>query len=79
MKSNPALRETPRSQPAAVIPAQQEPSILSWLEGTNRLLERESSGNPFATEDEEEEITELMDGSDDSFEDDDDDDLDLDD
>ncbi|TVQ21625.1 MAG: DUF3134 domain-containing protein [Leptolyngbya sp. DLM2.Bin15] len=79
MKNNPALRESPRSQPAGVIPAQRDASILSWLEGTNRLLERETVGNPLATEEEEEEITELIDSNDDSFDDDDDDDLDLDD
>ncbi|HEY9817525.1 MAG TPA: DUF3134 domain-containing protein [Candidatus Obscuribacterales bacterium] len=78
MKNNPALRESPRSQPAGVIPAQRDASILDWLEGTNRLLERETVGNPFGPE-EEEEITELMDSNDDSFDDDDDDDLDLDD
>lgn len=77
MKTNPALSEQPRNRPAAVIPVQRDASILAWLEGTNRLLERDASTSVFGTEEEDEEIDELMDGEDDGF--DDDDDLDLDD
>lgn len=75
---NPALHEQPRSQPAAVIPVQRDASILDWLEGTGRLLARETGEAGF--QEEEEEINELMAGDDNSFDldDDDDDSLDLD-
>jgi hypothetical protein len=75
---NPALHEQPRSQPAAVIPVQRDASILDWLEGTGRLLSRESNETSFLED--EEEINELMAGDDNSFDldDDDDDSLDLD-
>ncbi|BAU41649.1 DUF3134 domain-containing protein [Thermoleptolyngbya sichuanensis A183] len=76
---NPALREIPRNQPAEVIPLQRDASILDWLEGTGRLLARESGDFDFS--DDEEEINELMAGEDNSYDldDDDDDVLDLDD
>lgn len=74
---NPALYEVPRNQPAPVIPPQRDASILDWLEGTGRLLSRDSSSYDYR--DDEEEINELMAGEDNSFEidDDDDDALDL--
>jgi len=81
MKHNPALREAPRSEPASVIPSTGESSILAWLEGTNRLLERDSVASSMS-DTEEKEIDELMDGDDDDDDDndyDDDDNLDLDD
>jgi hypothetical protein len=76
---NPALHQVPRSQPAAPIPLQRDASILDWLEGTGRLLSREVGDFDYAGD--EEEITELMSGDDNSFDldDDDDDSLDLDD
>jgi hypothetical protein len=76
---NPALYEVPRNQPAPVIPPQRDASILDWLEGTGRLLARDSAVYDYR--DDEEEINELMAGDDNSFEidDDDDDALDLDD
>jgi hypothetical protein len=71
---NRALREEPRNQPAAVIPLQRDASILDWLEGTGRLLARDS--HDFDYRDDEAEINELMAGEDNSFDiDDDDDDL----
>ena len=75
---NPALHEQPRHQPAAVIPVQRDSSILDWLEGTGRLLSRETG--EISILDDEEEINELMAGDDNSFDldDDDDDALDLD-
>jgi hypothetical protein len=80
MKHNPALREAPRSEPASVIPAAGNSSILAWLEGTNRLLERDSVASKMS-DTEEEEIDELMDGddNDDDNDYDDDDNLELDD
>jgi hypothetical protein len=76
---NPALHEIPRNQPAAPIPLQRDASILDWLEGTGRLLSRETVEVDFLNE--EEEINELMAVDDASFDidDDDDDALELDD
>lgn len=82
MTYNPSLRTIPRDQTADVLPTQQEPSILTWLEGTGRLKPREVVVAVTAKEEEEsEEIDDLMGDSDKSFDtdDDDDDDLDLDD
>lgn len=77
---NPSLRQEPRHEPAAVIPIEQESSILDWLEENGRLLARDDQEENLLLEDEEE-ITELM-GVDDStyddIEDDDDDVVDLD-
>jgi hypothetical protein len=74
---NPSLRQEPRTQRAAVIPMQQESSILDWLESSGRLLARDNADFDYL--DDEEEINELMDGEGSSaFDtDDDDDDLDL--
>lgn len=69
---NPALRELPRNQPAAVIPPQRDASILDWLENTGRLLAREVSDPDYR--DDEAEINELMSAEDNSFDADDDDD-----
>jgi Protein of unknown function (DUF3134) len=70
---NPALHETPREQPAAVIPVQRDASILDWLEGTGRLLAREPAEIDLLRDDEAE-INELMASDDSSFDLDDDDD-----
>ncbi len=73
---NPSLREYPRRQPAQVIPLQRDASILGWLESTGRLLARDSQDFDYL--DNEEEISDLMGGDDDSYDlDDDDDELDL--
>ncbi len=69
---NPSLREEPRHQPAGVIPLQQEPSILDWLQRTGRLLDRDSNEPGYL--DEEEDISDLMSGDEGGFDDDDDDD-----
>ena len=78
MTYNPSLREIPRRQPADVLPTQQEPSILVWLEGTGRLKPREDA---LVTKDEadNEEISDLMGDSDKDFDEDDDMELDEDD
>ncbi len=73
---NPALRQQPRSQPASVIPPQENASILAWLESSGRLLAREA-GDPDFRENEEE-ISALMSGEESDY-DDDDDSMDLDD
>ncbi|MEO1093430.1 MAG: DUF3134 domain-containing protein [Cyanobacteria bacterium J06638_28] len=72
MTYNPSLREIPRDQPADVLPTQQEPSIMTWLEGTGRLKPREEV--VIKSEDKEaesEEIDDLMGDGDKSFDDDD--------
>ncbi len=76
MTYNPSLRQEPRSQRAAVIPMQQEASILDWLERSGRLLARDNADYDYL--DEEDEINEIMANDADAFDiDDDDDDLDL--
>ena len=63
---NPSLTEQPRYQVADVLPSQQQPSILDWLENSGRLLARE----PHEADDySDEEITELMSGEDSSYQD----------
>ncbi len=80
---NPALREQPRHRPAAVIPLNQESSILAWLEQTGRMVPRDTQDDKFSND--EEEVVDLI-GSEgilDDFSDDlsddlsDDDDLEL--
>lgn len=57
---NPALQQEARYEPASVIPLKQDLSLLDWLESHGRLIPREDQ-EPEDTE-EEEELTELMDG-----------------
>ena len=52
---NPSLRAQPLSELAPVIPPNTKSSILNWLEGTGRLMDRE----PTETKVEEEEIEEI--------------------
>ncbi len=76
MKTNPALSQESRYEPAAVIPLKRGSSLLTWLQANGRLLPREQveSAEPLL-EESEEEIAGLMgvDDSDDDFEPDDDD------
>lgn len=67
---NPALQQQSRDQLAPVIPPQRDASILDWLEGTGRLLDRDNVEAAFP--DEEAEINDLMAGEDDSFDEEDD-------
>ena len=69
---NKALIEYPREQNAPVIPRDKDSSILGWLEGTGRLIQRDTQ-EPNTIGDEEE-IAALMAGEDQNFDDDDDDD-----
>ncbi|OIP75587.1 MAG: hypothetical protein AUK48_07270 [Oscillatoriales cyanobacterium CG2_30_44_21] len=71
--NNPALQVQRRNQPAAVIPTQQQVSILDWLESTGRLIAREGTESTLKFDDEAEELSELMLGDDPSYVDDDDD------
>lgn len=58
---NPSLRSQPLEQLAPVIPPKQNASILNWLEGTGRLMERDIVEGPGLEDEEEmEEITALM-------------------
>ena len=73
---NPSLRQESRLQRAAVIPMQNESSILDWLEQSGRLLARDNADYDYL--DEEDEINEIMANDAEAFDvDDDDDDLDL--
>lgn len=71
---NPSLREEPREQRAAVIPARNESSLLDWLYSSGRIIARDTQ-EPELREDEEEEISGLMDVDDVTYDIDDDDDL----
>jgi phosphopantothenoylcysteine synthetase/decarboxylase len=75
MVYNPSLRQESRQAPAAVIPMEQNASMLDWLEHSGRLLAR--SPADFDYVDDEEEINELMGSDDNSFDDDDDDNLEV--
>jgi hypothetical protein len=76
MTYNPSLREEPRNQRAAVIPVNQDSSILDWLENSGRLLARDSNDFDYL-DDEGEELTDLMGGDDGGIDDDDFDEVEL--
>lgn len=73
---NPALRKEKRYQPAPVIPLTQDESLLDWLEANNRIIYREEKDNPILEVElpAEEEISDLIEGEDNSFHVDSDDD-----
>ncbi len=64
--NNPSLREEPREQRAAVISSHRDSSILDWLEKSGRLMAREVDENGLRDNyrDDEEELSDLMAGSD---------------
>jgi hypothetical protein len=72
---NPALREAPREQLAPIMESRKDASILGWLEGTGRLMDRDLHERPLTHDEEMEEINALMLGDDTPFEEDDDDEL----
>ncbi|HEY9863500.1 MAG TPA: DUF3134 domain-containing protein [Candidatus Obscuribacterales bacterium] len=75
---NPSLREIPAHEPADVIPSKQEISLITWLESTGRLIERDTvSTTTVDYLEEEEEIADLISVDDSAYEDDDDDDDDI--
>lgn len=78
---NPALRKEKRYEPAPVIPLKQEGSILEWLENNNRIIYREEKEEKVTITPvpEDEEISELIDGEEEDFDNDLDNDNDLDD
>ncbi len=69
MKKNPALRQEPRYEPAAVIPLRPEPSLMDWLKMNNRLIPREVEEIPNQIDDDRE-ILQLMDAEEQSYKDD---------
>ena len=69
---NPSLREEPREQRAAVIPARNESSLLDWLYSSGRMVARDTQETE---RQEEEEISGLIDVDDVTYDIDDDDDL----
>jgi len=76
---NPSLRREPRYEPAPVIPLKNESSLLDWLAQTGRLKYREQLKDvDIEIFDEEEEIAELIDVDDYTYDDDSDDLEDLD-
>lgn len=73
------LREEPREQLALVIRSKNESSLLEWLESSGRMIARETQEVSYS-EEEEEEISELIAVDEISYDiDDDEDSIDLDD
>lgn len=56
---NPSLTAYPRDAPAPVLPLREEPDLLTWLEGSSRLLEEKDANQGLSTV-EEEELSALM-------------------
>jgi len=70
---NPSLRQQPRAQKAPIMESRQDASILGWLEGSGRLMDRENQEKAKKVLDEEdsEEINALM-GNEEDFDEDED-------
>jgi hypothetical protein len=66
---NPSLRQSPRHEPAEVIPLKQETSLLDWLEASGRLLARDVQEPDYLLH-EEPEISDLMGADDGPYDDD---------
>lgn len=65
---NPALRQESRYEPAAVLPVQNELSLIDWLKSTNRLIPRESLDLE-NTPQLDEELADFIEGDDKEFDD----------
>jgi Protein of unknown function (DUF3134) len=65
---NPALRQESRYEPAAVLPIQNELSLIDWLKATNRLIPRENNELE-NTPELDEELAEFIEGDDKEFDD----------
>ncbi|MDJ1176902.1 DUF3134 domain-containing protein [Roseofilum capinflatum] len=65
---NPSLRETPRSQLAPILPSPPTESLVDWLEKTGRMSTREVQDEDFVDDDAD--ISELMEGNDDNYDED---------
>ncbi|ELS00013.1 DUF3134 domain-containing protein [Gloeocapsa sp. PCC 73106] len=70
---NPSLRREPRYEPAPVIPLKDESSLIDWLAQTGRLKYRETTKEIELDLEEDEEIAELIDVDDYTYEEDSDD------
>ncbi len=68
MFKNPSLKEYPRRDPAPLLPVSEDRDLLTWLEESGRLIERDGSDMPFP-QNEEEEISALMGAEESSYED----------
>ncbi len=68
MFKNPSLKEYPRRAPAPLLPVSEDRDLLTWLENSGRLIERDGSDQPFP-QNEEEEISALMGAEEASYED----------
>jgi Protein of unknown function (DUF3134) len=72
--NNPSLRSQPREQHAVILKSSTDASILSWLEGTGRLMERDIPVDPRLLEEDDELSGALMGTDDIDYDDDIDDD-----
>lgn len=72
---NTSLREEPRNQRAAVIPSRHETSLLDWLESNGRIIARDVQEPAEFLEEEDPEISGLIDVEDVTYDIDDDDDV----
>lgn len=69
---NPSLLKEPRYEPAAVIPLKQDSSLLDWLSATGRLIPRDRDERE-SIEEEDAEISDLIDVDDQLYDEDDED------
>ncbi len=67
---NPSLRETPRSQLAPILPSPQTQSLVDWLEESGRMSVRSTEEPDFIDDDAD--ISDLMEGGDDGYDEDED-------
>ena len=69
---NPSRRIEPRTQKATIVPSEERSSILDWLENSGRLISRDTQERDILKSDEEdEEINELMGNDSNSFDEED--------
>jgi hypothetical protein len=68
--NNLSLRQQPRDQKAPIIQSNTDSSILSWLEGTGRLMNRDIPVDPALLEEMDELSGALMGSEDNDYEDD---------
>ena len=68
--NNLSLRQQPRSQKAPIIQSNTDSSILTWLEGTGRLMDRDIPVDPALLEEMDELSGSLIGNDDNDYEDD---------
>jgi hypothetical protein len=69
--NNPSLRSQPREQHAVILKSSTDASMLSWLEGTGRLLARDIPADPKLLLEDDDELSRALMGTDDMDYDDD--------